>query len=143
MKARRVFGVIATTVLVAGIGVPAYLSRPSRITAALLNVSELPSSLRNSECSSLLSQDTITTCSFDIDPADAKRLAVGWPYKPPIELADSSHQYGWGLKVGTPFPVSVIYEYSTDQGAGPYEYVDVSLMFNAEQSRGLVTFFGL
>lgn len=142
MKARRVFGVIATTVLVAGIGVPAYLSRPSRITAALLNLTELPNSLRNSECSSSLSQDTLTTCSFDIDPGDASRLVVGWPYEA-LQGTGNSNEYGWGPKVGLPFRVSVIYKYSTDQGAGPYTYIDVSLRFNAERTRGMVTFLGL
>jgi hypothetical protein len=143
VKARRVFGIIAIAVMVTGIGVGAYLSRPSRITAALLNVTELPSSLRNSECSSLLSQDTITTCSFEIDPADASHLIAGWPYSSQIEGTGSSDELGWGLKVGKPFLVSVIYEYSTDQGEGPYAHINVSLMFNAERNRGIVTFFGL
>jgi len=138
-----VLGIIVIAVMLTGIGVALYLSRPSRITAALLNVRELPSSLRNSECSSLLSQDTITTCSFEIDPADASHLIAGWPYSSRIVGAGSSDELGWGLRVGKSFAVSVIYDYSADPGAGPYPHTDVSLIFNAERNRGMVTFFGL
>lgn len=144
LKTRWKMGGYATIVLVAVTCVVFYVSRPSKIASALLNVDTLPKSVESVECRSALMQDTVTVCAFDINPTDAKRLISARPYLASIEhSAVTSHERVWNLKVGQRFDVATTYTYSTDQGEAGYRYVDVDLMFNAEQSKVLIAFFGL
>ncbi|MBB4172023.1 hypothetical protein [Rhizobium sp. BK538] len=52
---------------------------PDRL-AFVLNISQIPSSVRNLNCNASATTDVIVTCSFEIDPRDFDKVLSGWQF---------------------------------------------------------------
>ncbi|WP_126172729.1 hypothetical protein [Altericroceibacterium xinjiangense] len=82
-----------------------YQTRPRQIIGSLLRLESVPASLRNAECESWGFTDVLTTCAFEIDPADFPALLTGWSFTRTAAEGGSYH-FSTGLKVGPEFPVA-------------------------------------
>ncbi|MDP9813682.1 hypothetical protein J2W42_006557 [Rhizobium tibeticum] len=52
---------------------------PDRL-AFILNISQIPPSVRNLDCDASATTDVIVTCSFEIDPQDLDKALSGWQF---------------------------------------------------------------
>jgi hypothetical protein len=52
---------------------------PDRL-AFILNISQIPPSVRNVDCDANATTDVIVTCSFEIDPRDFDKALSGWQF---------------------------------------------------------------
>lgn len=88
------------------------LKDPSRLTF-ILNISELPSSVRDISCSSDSITDLILTCAFKVDPAEFDKLLTGWQFEqrntPKWIVAEKSSNHAMAEPVGQEFDISVVY----------------------------------
>jgi len=78
-----------------------YLKNPARI-GFILNLSELPSSVRDTECSARAITDIIISCAFKIDPTDFDLLLRGWDFKSQ-KIGGNGRTYGMDEPVGSDF----------------------------------------
>lgn len=85
-----------------------YETRPTQIVGNLLRIDRVPASLREAECESPIATDVLTTCVFQIDPADFAALGKGWRFvREPA--GGGSYSYSGGPKIGLEFPVAVAF----------------------------------
>lgn len=108
-----------------------YQTRPRQMVGNLLRLDTVPPSLANAQCESWGATDVLSTCAFDIEPADFPSLLTGWRF---VEGAASggSYRFSGGPKVGREFPVT------TEYSATPPEFTNggrISLVTNKERSR--------
>lgn len=85
-----------------------YQTRPRQIIAGLLYLDRAPASLANAECESWGMTDVLTTCVFQVNPADFPVLTRGWHFKPQPDRG-GSYSFSGGPKIGPDFPVSVAF----------------------------------
>lgn len=85
-----------------------YQTRPRQMVASLLRLQSVPTSVRNVECESWGITDVLTTCTFEIDPADFPALLKGWQLKRTHD-GGGSYSFANGPKVGPEFPVAVAF----------------------------------
>lgn len=52
---------------------------PDRL-AFILNISQIPPSVRNLDCNANATTDVIVTCSFEIDPREFDKVLSGWQF---------------------------------------------------------------
>lgn len=78
-----------------------HLKNPARI-AFILNLPELPSSVRDTECSARAITDIIISCAFKIDPTDFELLLRGWEFKTE-KISGNGREYGMDAPVGLDF----------------------------------------
>lgn len=52
---------------------------PDRL-AFILNISQIPPSVRNLDCNADAITDVIVTCSFEIEPRDYDKVLAGWQF---------------------------------------------------------------
>ena len=78
-----------------------HLKNPARI-AFILNLPELPSSVRDTECSARAITDIIISCAFKIDPTDFDLLLRGWEFKSE-KIRGNGRTYGMDAPVGPDF----------------------------------------
>lgn len=78
-----------------------HLKNPARI-AFILNIPELPSSVRDSECSARAITDIIISCAFKVDPSDFELLLRGWEFKSE-KISGNGRTYGMDAHVGSNF----------------------------------------
>ncbi|OVE95563.1 hypothetical protein B7W85_07070 [Allorhizobium ampelinum] len=76
--------------------------------AFIMNISELPRSVRDIECSATAITDLIVTCAFRVNPEDFQSLLSGWPFKSERASGDG-RDHGTDAKVGTSFDVALRY----------------------------------
>lgn len=108
-----------------------YQTRPRQMVGNLLRLDTVPPSLANVQCKSWGATDVLSTCVFDIEPAEFPGLLAGWRF---TEGAASGGSYGFsgGPKVGRKFPVT------TEYSVTPSEFKNggrISLVTNKERSR--------
>ncbi len=84
-----------------------YRKNPARV-AFIMNISELPSSVRDIECSANAITDLIVTCAFRIASKDFQSLLSGWPFKSDQAFGDGRN-YGMDAKVGPSFDAALRY----------------------------------
>ncbi len=53
---------------------------PDRL-AFILNISQIPPSVRNLDCNANAITDVIVTCSFEIDPREFDKVLSGWQFE--------------------------------------------------------------
>jgi len=52
---------------------------PDRL-AFILNIPQIPPSVRSLDCNASATTDVIVTCSFEIDPRDYDKVLAGWQF---------------------------------------------------------------
>jgi len=85
-----------------------YQTRPRQIITGLLHLDRAPASLANAECESWGMTDVLTTCVFQVDPADFPALTKGWQFKPE-PAHGGSYSFSGGPKIGPNFRVSAAF----------------------------------
>ncbi len=109
-----------------------YQTRPRQIITELLRLDRAPASLANARCESWGMTDVLTTCAFQVNPADFPTLTKGWAFK--SEPAHGgSYAYSGGPKIGPNFPVSAAFAVNN-----PTEFLHggrVSLVTDAARSK--------
>lgn len=114
-----------------------YQTRPRQIVASLLRIDQAPSSLTNVECESWGMTDVLTTCAFDVDPADFPMLLAGWQFSEQL-ASGGSHSFANGPRLRPEFAVT------TEFAVNPTEFKHggrVSLVTNARRSRAQVDYY--
>lgn len=109
-----------------------YQTRPRQIISGLLHLDHAPASLANAKCESWGMTDVLTTCAFQVDPADFPALTKGWAFRPE-PAHGGSYAYSGGPKIGLNFPVSAAFAINN-----PPEFLHggrVSLVTDAARSR--------
>lgn len=84
-----------------------YRKDPARV-AFIMNISELPQSVRDIECSATAITDLIVTCAFRINPEDFQSLVSGWHFKSD-RVSGDGRDYGTDAKIGPSFDAAVRY----------------------------------
>ncbi|MBB4006800.1 hypothetical protein [Allorhizobium taibaishanense] len=84
-----------------------YRKNPARV-AFILNISELPRSVRDIECSAGAITDLIVTCAFRVHSDDFQPLLSGWRFKSD-EVSGDGRDYGTDAKVGPSFDAALQY----------------------------------
>jgi hypothetical protein len=117
--------------------------RAPQIAARLLRMPHLPASLRNVRCESeWIPTDAVTTCVFEIAPADFPALLKGWPFEE-SGVSGGSHRYVVGPKVGPGFDAAVLFQYN--ETIRPFRLFEhggwVTLVADATRSRGQVSLY--
>ena len=85
-----------------------YQNRPRQIITGLLHLDRAPASLANAECASWGMTDVLTTCVFQVDPADFPALTTGWQFNPEPAHGES-YSFSGGPKIGPNFAVSAAF----------------------------------
>ncbi|MCM2477850.1 hypothetical protein HGO38_30870 [Rhizobium sp. CG5] len=114
MRSLQARVILAGTVVVSVVGAVAFtygyiervnardhLKNPARISF-ILNLQELPSSVRDTECSARAITDIIISCAFKIDPTDFELLLRGWDFKSQ-KINGNGRTYGEDAPVGPDF----------------------------------------
>lgn len=112
MKFRKFFLVTIGALAFGWIGIQVLnhrdrLKDPARV-AFILNIAELPLSVRNIACSATAITDLIVTCAFEVDPAEFDKLLTGWQFDK-RDVAGKSSRFATDAPVGPEFDVSVEY----------------------------------
>jgi hypothetical protein len=84
-----------------------HLKNPARI-AFILNLPELPSSVRDTECSARAITDIIISCAFKVDPTDFELLLRGWEFRSQ-KISGNGRSYGEDAPVGPDFEAVIKY----------------------------------
>lgn len=119
-------------ILLGLVGKCAYDLRSDRIIARILRIPSPPPSIRNATCESWSYTDTLTTCVFDLTPAEFPLLLRGWRFEEQ-SLSGSSHDLSGGPRLGQPFTAA------TEYFIAPAEFEhggNVRLVTNKERTRG-------
>lgn len=103
-RKKFLWGCSALLLLIAT-GYFSYQTRPRQIFGSLLRLESVPSSVRNVECESWGITDVLTTCYFEIDPAEFPALLKGWAFRQ-TPAGGGSHSFAGGPRVGPDFPVT-------------------------------------
>ena len=80
---------------------------PARV-AFIMNIKELPRSVRDIECSATAVTDLIVTCAFRIDPDDFQSLVSRWQFTS-NRVSGDGRNYGTDAKVGPSFDAALRY----------------------------------
>jgi hypothetical protein len=98
---------LALLLLLAGADCAAlfHQTRPERLIGSMLRLESAPRSVRNAECESWGLTDVLTTCYFDINPAEFPALLRGWAFRQ-HPSGGGSHSVASGPKVGPDFTVA-------------------------------------
>lgn len=80
---------------------------PARV-AFIMNIRELPRSVRDIECSATAITDLIVTCAFRIDSDDFQSLVSGWQFTS-NSVSGDGRDYGTDAKVGPSFEAALRY----------------------------------
>lgn len=92
--------------LLAGYGAKIlYQTRPRQMVATLLRLESTPASFQHAECTSWGVTDALTTCAFEIDPAEFPALLKGWKFARSRTIG-GSHTFSGGPKAGPEFAVA-------------------------------------
>ena len=126
-------GIVGLTLasLAAYAAIAFYQSQPKQMVSSLLRLNHVPPSVGNAQCESWGITDALSTCTFDVEPAEFPTLLTGWSF---IERKASGGSYGFsgGPRVGREFPVA------TEFSVTPREFTHggrISLVANEERSR--------
>jgi hypothetical protein len=84
-----------------------HLKNPARI-AFILNLPELPSSVRDTECSARAITDIIISCAFKVDPTDFELLLRGWEFRSQ-KISGNGRSFGEDAPVGPDFEAVIKY----------------------------------
>lgn len=76
----------------------------------ILNLSELPSSVGDMECSSRAITDIIVSCAFSVDAKDFDLLLRGWNFRETRTVVFSGRSFAMDAPIGPDFDAVVRYE---------------------------------
>jgi len=118
-------------------GTAYYQALPSQMIARLLRLDRAPSSVANAACESWGVTDVLTTCSFEVDPAEFASLLTGWPFKEQA-ASGGSYSYSGGPRIGQEFAVATEYSVLPQQ----FEHGGrISVVANKERSLVQVDYY--
>lgn len=75
------------------------------LVAGILNLEATPWSVADIDCDSVFTTDVLTTCAFEVAPADFPKLVVGWQLQPEDPYYKRAHDFPMALDRGPNFEI--------------------------------------
>lgn len=139
MREVLVWGGLALLLLLAGgVATLFYQTRPRHLVGTLLRLESVPTSIRDAECESWGLTDVLTTCYFQIDPAEFPALLNGWAFQEK-NARGGIYSFSTGPKLGPDFPIAARFSVQN-----PTEFKNggqVILVVNATRSKVQVNYY--